>query len=102
MKYHLAVVGGSAFALASCTTVPQLPSQYAVDASDIVNQVQCELRSASNEIPFLREKKGWIAAADLELKIAANAGFDASATFTDPIGTHKTFDGGDEIGRAHV
>lgn len=72
-------------ALNGCTSVPDLPEQYSVSVSDVVDNIRCELRDASHNHTMMTTGKGWTAAVDLELYVTANAGFDASASLTNPV-----------------
>jgi hypothetical protein len=81
-----AFLAASALALASCGTAPTTRLEYAADATDVVINIRCQLREASERVAFLREGYGWSALAVLNLTMVNNASIGGGPSLSTPLG----------------
>lgn len=71
--------------LASCASLPTLPPEDAVNMSDIVSNIRCELETAASASGFSRSKPGWNAGISLELKVNQTSSGILDSALTVPL-----------------
>lgn len=80
------ILAASALVLASCGTAPTTRLEYTADATDVVINIRCQLREASERVAFLREGYGWSALAVLNLTMVNNASIGGGPELSTPLG----------------
>ncbi len=79
------LVAFSALALASCTKLPELPTEYGIRVADLVNEIQCEIAGAQKFTIFTKSSTGWRAGADLRLELVSESDIGLSSDIGSPL-----------------
>jgi hypothetical protein len=69
----------------SCASLPELPPEDAVNMSDIVSNIRCELETAANASGFSRSATVWNAGISLELKVNQTSSGVLDSALTVPL-----------------
>jgi hypothetical protein len=77
--------------LGGCAGVPPLPPQFIVHPADVLDQVQCQVKTAVvAQFPDHKWLKSWAVQATLSLQVTRSAGATASADWSIPVGLNRS------------
>ncbi len=80
--------------LTGCANTPKLPSNMHVEVADVVDNIRCELSTATTDAKFLTADEGWTAGVDLQIGIIKTVGLAVNADLSIPLNSPTTLSPG--------